>query len=186
MRVTKNSKKSVKYLTMIDQFLNQYILNNQFLILIASLFSCVLFAILITRVVFNFLLEQASKKYLKFKKILPKTTKYIKEEEELMRYKDNLPKAHSQLKAQYAQNSKNQKLPDYEIIEREKEQDLAQVEIVDIVKPIGFWTSVILGQKLTYLIQSAQMLNKKGDKGFWVSMVEAKDRVAGKQHSRGR
>ena len=164
MRVTKNSKKSVKYLTMIEQFLNQYILNNQFLILIASLFSCVLFAILITRVVFNFLLEQASKKYLKFKKILPKTTKYIKEEEELMRYKDNLPKAHSQLKAQYAQNSKNQKLPDYEIIEREKEQDLAQVEIVDIVKPIGFWTSVILGQKLTYLIQSAQMLNKKGDK----------------------
>lgn len=186
MRVTKNSKKSVKYLTMIEQFLNQYILNNQFLILIASLFSCVLFAILITRVVFNFLLEQASKKYLKFKKILPKTTKYIKEEEELMRYKDNLPKAHSQLKAQYAQNSKNQKLPDYEIIEREKEQDLAQVEIVDIVKPIGFWTSMILGQKLTYLIQSAQMLNKKGDKGFWVSMVEAKDRVAGKQHSRGR
>ena len=123
---------------MIDQFLNQYILNNQFLILIASLFSCVLFAILITRVVFNFLLEQASKKYRKLKKLLPKVTKYIKEEEELMRYKDNLPKAHSQLKAQYAQNSKNQESPSYEIIEREKEQDLAQVEIVDIVKPIGF------------------------------------------------
>ena len=45
---------------------------------------------------------------------------------------------------------------------------------------------MILGQKLTYLIQSAQMLNKKDSKGFWVSMVEAKDRVAGKQHSRGR
>jgi len=171
---------------MIEHFLNQYILNNQFLILIASLFSCVLFAILVTRMIFNFLLEQASKKYRTLKKLLPKTTKYIKEEEELMRYKDNLPKAHSQLKAQYAQNSRNQESPSYEIIQREKEQDLAQVEIVDIIKPIGFWTSMILGQKLTYLIQSAQMLNKKGDKGFWVSMVEAKDRVAGKQHSRGR
>ena len=63
---------------------------------------------------------------------------------------------------------------------------MEQVEIVDIIKPIGFWTSMILGQKLTYLIQSAQMLNKKDSKGFWVSMVEAKDRVAGKQHSRGR
>ena len=61
-----------------------------------------------------------------------------------------------------------------------------QMNIVDIVKPIGFWTSMILGQKLTYLIQSAQVLNKRGDKGFWASMIEAKERQAGKQHSRGR
>jgi hypothetical protein len=43
---------------------------------------------------------------------------------------------------------------------------------------------MILGQKLTYLIQSAQTLNKRGNKGFWVSMIEAKDRSAGRQHGR--
>jgi hypothetical protein len=60
-----------------------------------------------------------------------------------------------------------------------------QLEIVDFVKPVGFWTSMILGQKLTYLIQSANVLNKRGNKGFWVSMIEAKDRAAGRQHGRG-
>ena len=62
---------------------------------------------------------------------------------------------------------------------------MSQVDIVDIVKPIGFWTSLILGEKLTYLIQSAQVLNKRGNKGFWVSMVEAKDRINNRQRSRG-
>ena len=45
---------------------------------------------------------------------------------------------------------------------------------------------MILGQKLTYLIQSAHIINKRGKQGFWVSMIEAKERQHGKQHSRGR
>lgn len=169
---------------MINNILNSDILNNKALIIIASLFACVLFAIIITRMVFNFLLDQATKKYQKIKKILPKLNRYNKEDEELMRIKDKIPKAHSQIKFELKNNFVVDK-PDYELIPRQQEQDLMQSEIVDIVKPIGFWTSMILGQKLSYLIQSAQMLNKKGNKGFWVSMVEAKDRVAGKQHSRG-
>lgn len=170
---------------MISSFINSYIVNNQALVIICSLFACVLLAIVVIRLVFNFLLDQASKKYQKIKKIFPKSNKYLKEDEELMRLKDRIPKAHSQVKSELRGNFNNTK-PDYEIIAKESEQDLMQEEIVDIVKPIGFWTSMILGQKLTYLIQSAQMLNKKGKKGFWVSMVEAKDRVSGKQHSRGR
>jgi predicted PurR-regulated permease PerM len=171
---------------MLKEILNNYIFNNNLLILFLSLFFCVLFAIIILRIILNFVIDQVYKKYSKLKKILPKSQKSIKEEEELLRYKNNLPKAHSQVKSEINNMASNQELPVYELIERPKEQDLSQVEIVDIVKPIGFWTSMILGQKLTYLIQSAQMLNKKGSKGFWVSMVEAKDRVAGKQHSRGR
>ncbi len=170
---------------MFKEIFNNHIFNNEVLILLASLFACVLFAIIIIRITFNFLLDQASKKYKKLKKIFPKTQKYLKEEDELLRQKDRIPKAHSQLKSEVKNMGLSDERPIYEIIERPKEQDLTQVEIVDIVKPIGFWTSMILGQKLTYLIQSAQTLNKKGSKGFWVSMVEAKDRVAGKQHSRG-
>lgn len=171
---------------MFKEILNNYIFNGNLLIFLASLFACVLFAIIILRIILNFLFDQAYKKYKNLKKILPKSQKNLKEEEELILYKDKLPKAHSQIKSEMKNMVNSQELPTYEIIERPKEQDLSQVEIVDIVKPIGFWTSMILGQKLTYLIQSAQMLNKKGSKGFWVSMVEAKDRVAGKQHSRGR
>ena len=176
---------------MTHEIINNYIINNQVLILILSIFACVLFAIIIIRIILNFLINQAYKKYKALKdilpkNILPKTNKFLKEDEELLRHKNKIPKSNSQIKAEIRNAKMNEEQVLYEIIERPKEQDLTQVEIVDIVKPIGFWTSMILGQKLTYLIQSAQMLNKKDSKGFWVSMVEAKDRVAGKQHSRGR
>ncbi len=78
----------------------------------------------------------------------------------------------------------------YELIASQEQeldrQELSEVKIVDIVKPVGFWTSVILGQKMTYLIQSAKIINNRSKQGFWVSMIEAKEREAGKQHSRGR
>ena len=124
-------------------------------------------------------------------KLPTKSKKYLKEEEELRRYKDTLPRAHSEVKAEMrAKASKDAAAGGYEIIPSEDQErgksDLDQITIVDIVKPIGFWTSVILGQKLTFLIQSAQIINKRGDKGFWASMIEAKEREAGKQHARGR
>ena len=59
-------------------------------------------------------------------------------------------------------------------------------QIVDIVKPIGFWTSMVLGQKLTHLINSANIMNKDNRKGFWVRMVEAQDKAAGRQRGRSR
>ncbi|MFT4718212.1 MAG: hypothetical protein ACI9IL_000543 [Rickettsiales bacterium] len=68
----------------------------------------------------------------------------------------------------------------------ELENDVDEVEIVDIVKPVGFWTSVILGQKLTYLVSSAKIMNKNRKKGFWVSMVEAQGMAAGRERGKGR
>lgn len=113
--------------------------------------------------------------------------KSIKEEEELKRHRANIPKAHSELKRELAQKKKGDK--DYEVLESEnaQQEELEETQIVDIVKPIGFWTSMILGQKLTYLIKSAQIIqNRDNKKGFWVSMIEAKDRAAGRQQGRGR
>ena len=107
-----------------------------------------------------------------------------------MRKKSEIPRAHSEVKAEMQARGNQKESGSYEIVpSREQEmdrQEMNQMNIVDIVKPIGFWTSMILGQKLSYLIQSAQVLNKRGDKGFWASMIEAKERQAGKQHSRGR
>ena len=157
------------------------------------IFVAVFLIIIVTRVVLMFLLNQAYQRYLALKKtskklLFPSKKHFDKEDEELSRKKSEIPRAHSAVKAELQARGKQS--GSYEIItSREAEfdkQEMNQINIVDIVKPVGFWTSMILGQKLTYLIQSAQVLNKRGDKGFWASMIEAKEREAGRQHSRGR
>ncbi|MDX2083461.1 MAG: hypothetical protein SFV53_05710 [Rickettsiales bacterium] len=160
------------------------------------IFSAVFILIILIRLVLTFLLERAYKNLLKIKKkseqFFPKSDKkYIKEDEELLRKKfSEIPRAHSEVKAELQAKKNQSSSGTYEIITskqvEQERKELNEVNIVDIVKPVGFWTSMILGQKLTYLIQSAQILNKRGDKGFWASMIEAKERVAGRQHSRGR
>ncbi len=161
-----------------------------------AIFVFVFCAIIAARVILNYLLERAYQNILKMRKksakFFPKKNKkYLKEEDELLRKRlAEIPRAHSEVKAELQAKKMRAESGSYEIIEsQEREmdrQEMNQVNIVDIVKPIGFWTSMILGQKLTYLIQSAQILNKRGDKGFWASMIEAKERAAGRQHSRGR
>ena len=151
----------------------------------------VVISILLIRLVFFFLLRNAYNKYQLLKdkakeKFNSKFKRFDKEDEELMRVLESLPKAHS---AEKAQRRLNQQLAgSYELVaSAEQEQDrkdLAEVKIVDIVKPVGFWTSMILGQKLTYLVSAAQIINKRSQKGFWVSMVEAKERAAGRERGR--
>ena len=159
-------------------------------------FIAVFCLIVLTRLILTFLLERAHQNLLRMKKksekFFPKKIKkYFKEDEELLRKKSaEIPRAHSEIKAEMQAKSGQNQSGSYEIIASEEmeldRQELNDINIVDIVKPVGFWTSMILGQKLTYLIQSAQILNKRGDKGFWASMIEAKERTAGRQHSRGR
>jgi len=162
--------------------------------LLLEIFVAVFFIIIAARLILTFLLNQAYQRYKilkrKGKKLISSKKNFKKEDEELLRKKSEIPKAHSQVKAELRAKNFAQSNHSYEVIPSHEQeldkQDLNSVEIVDIVKPIGFWTSMILGQKLTYLIQSAQILNKRGNKGFWVSMIEAKEREAGKQHARGR
>ncbi len=59
-------------------------------------------------------------------------------------------------------------------------------QIVDIVKPIGKWTALILGQKLTHILSHAAMMNNKNSKGFWVNTMEAQSKdYSSKQRGRG-
>jgi len=145
---------------------------------------CIVFcSIILIRSIIIFLLYQARKKYQNLKKIsnkiLAKKLKKIPKEDDELFIKKTLT------------NSTNKNLnkdeKPYEIMpSNEQKNNLDDTKIVDIVKPIGFFTSMILGQKLTYLIQSAQIINKRENKGFWVSMIEAQERAAGRQHGRGR
>lgn len=158
------------------------------------IFITVFGLIIIFRLIFIFLINQAYKKYQNLKKLSQKhlTSKkknFVKTEEELFRQKFDIPRAHSQIKAEARLKKKQAESGSYELLvsaeQRQEQEERNKLNIVDIVKPIGFWTAMILGQKLTYLIQSAQVINKRSQKGFWVSMIEAKDRMAGRQHGRG-
>lgn len=160
--------------------------------LLLTIFVAALLFILATRIFFAVLFFFARAIYGKSKEtaelIKKDLKKFIKEDEELLRKLDEIPKAHSAVRADKIGKASQGQNQSYELIASEEQQkekaELAESKIVDIVKPIGFWTSMILGQKLTYLIQSAQVINKRANRGFWVSMVEAQEQVAGKQHGR--
>lgn len=161
--------------------------------ILAVIFITVFLLIMLTRILLPFFLNKAAQHYQTLKKVskeklFPDKKNFLTEDEELMKIKAGLPRAHSEVKAELmAMNNQNQ---GYEIMMSEEQEldreEMSKGTIVDIVKPVGFWTSMILGQKLTYLIQSAQALNKRGDKGFWASMIEAKERESGREHGRGR
>jgi hypothetical protein len=150
--------------------------------ILLGIFIAVLISIFLIRIILKILLLFAHKKYhsivqkiqskkaIKAEKVLPK------EDSELFISKEDLnslsPKKSIVEKIISARDEQNQR-------------DLAETKIVDIVKPVGFWTSMILGQKLTYLVSSAKLMNDNSNKGFWVSMVEAQERAQGRQKGRG-
>lgn len=164
------------------------------LLTLMGTFIVVFSLILLARFLLNFAVERAYNNLKKLKKIAVKKNpyakkNYVKEEDEIFLEKLDLPKAHSQRKAEFRAKLQGKHLSNgqYEVMNMaSQKQEVDEINIVDIVKPVGFWTSMILGQKLTYLVHSAQIINKRGDKGFWASMIEAKEKAAGRQHSRGR
>lgn len=63
--------------------------------------------------------------------------------------------------------------------------DLDRKEIVGIVKPVGKWTAMILGQKVSYLMQHAEQLKTQNDAGYWVNMIHAQEIAQGKHRGMG-
>lgn len=141
-----------------------------------AIFIVVLCTIIVTRAVLMIMLHFAKKHYHQIKeKIKNKRLKFEpKADEELMKVKeDELSISRPVVERMPA------------TIEQEQERsELSQTTIVDIVKPVGFFTSMILGQKLTYLVSSAKLMNQNSHKGFWVSMVEAQERAQGRERGR--
>lgn len=158
-----------------------------------AIFVSVLLLILLIRVIFTVLIHFAKLKYQNLKKTANNfkkdVKKFIKEDEELLRKLDEIPKAHSATRASKIGKPAVEN-ESYELIPSQQQEldkeEMNKVSIVDIVKPMGFWTSMILGQKLTYLIQSAQIINKRGRQGFWVSMIEAQEQAQGRERGRMR
>ena len=143
--------------------------------LLVAIFVVVLIAIILIRIIIGILLHFAKKKYQniikKIKSKIPiKADKFIPKADEALFRNKELPR------------ELVEKIPSTE--QQQDNQDLMETKIVDLVEPVGFWTSMILGQKLTYLISSAKIMNQNSHKGFWVSMVEAQERAQGRQKGR--
>ncbi len=152
--------------------------------ILIGLFIAVLCGIVLIRIIFKIMLHFARKKYKKLKQLhknfkeryQQKVTPENKEDTDLLRAKEELfaPK----VPAPPVFEKMNSEA------EQEEKQELQEVKIVDIVKPMGFWTSMILGNKLTYLVSSAKLMNENSKKGFWVSIIEAQEKAQGREKGR--
>ncbi|MDR2527167.1 MAG: hypothetical protein LBC92_04820 [Rickettsiales bacterium] len=125
-------------------------MNNDKILLIAGLviLSLILSIIIIRTFLYFFLLsiDVVSKPFKK-----QDAKKYDKEEDELLRDK----------KKEKSKENLHHRQDDFQVEEREPER------IVGIAKPVGFWTSFIIGKNLTSLMQQ---------KGLWTERIKSKER----------
>ena len=145
--------------------------------LIIFLLSILFFLIIsITRIVLYFVFKGIINKY---KKLLDV-------------FKDKLGKK--------SESKNNTNRDDKRIRDKEKEKELdkvyrinqeeqilqqpMQTKIVGIVKPIGRWTQLILGQKVSYMMQQANALKQQTEHGYWQTMVHSHDTRKGKGFGR--
>jgi len=151
------------------------------IITIAILFVIVLLFIILVRLFFKITLFFLMKKYRLYKERFK-----LKREEKFFRKEDD-----ELLKDKVKEEEKFQSLELMDISEEEKDrikeginQDIEEGRIVGVAEPVGFWTSLILGQKLTFLVNQAHAMEKEG-KGFWVALVNAQARSQERTRGRG-
>ncbi|MFC1659794.1 hypothetical protein ACFL0U_04480 [Pseudomonadota bacterium] len=150
------------------------------IIRVLIIFVVLLVLVFLVRLFFNitlFFLVRKYKGYRKKKKLKfdkKDVASTPKEDEELLRDKESELVGVEKIPVEYD--------PEQELGE---EGEIEEGKIVGIAEPIGFWTSLILGQKLTFLVNQAHYLSQKGKKGFWVALVEAQGRSRDRQRGRG-
>jgi hypothetical protein len=69
----------------------------------------------------------------------------------------------------------------------EKKQQIGgkdDTTIVGIAEPTGFWSKFVMSQKMGFLMQFQQQMNK-GRSGFWVNLINAQARSQSKEKGRG-
>ena len=72
------------------------------------------------------------------------------------------------------------------LVKVEKKLDLKQdTVIVDIAKPVGFWSKLIMSQKLGFMMALTQQINKNHNHGYFVNLIRAQSRSQSKEKGRG-
>jgi len=137
----------------------------------AFLFCCVVLIFLI-RSILELIIYFSYKNYQKFKskshKLFSKSSKkFDKIDEELFRKKSEIPKSHSQIRAE---NTKRKVQAEYQIL---NENFLEDEKIVGIAQPLGFWTRKIFGERIATVIAQAESMKKGESTKFWQNFVKA-------------
>ena len=153
--------------------MSEYTLIN-FIIVILGIAVCCVILVLIIRSILSMVIYFSYKKYLKLKetaqKILPQSKKnFIKEDEELSRKKDEIPKAHSKVKADNI-NAKNQQK--FQIL-NEDSKNLEEETIVGVAPTIGFWTKKIFGERIAVIMAQAESMKQGESTKFWQNFIKA-------------
>ena len=153
--------------------MSEYTLIN-FIIVLLGIAVCCVILVLIIRSILSLVIYVSYKKYLKLKetaqKILPQSKKnFIKEDEELSRKKDEVPKAHSQVKADNINAKKQQK---FQIL-NENKKGREEETIVGVAPTIGFWTQKIFGERIAVIMAQAESMNKGESTKFWQNFIKA-------------
>ena len=153
--------------------MSEYTLIN-FIIVLLGIAVCCVILVLIIRSILSLVIYVSYKKYLKLKetaqKILPQSKKnFIKEDEELRRKKDEVPKAHSQVKADNI-NAKNQQK--FQIL-NENKKGQEEETIVGVAPTIGFWTQKIFGERIAVIMAQAESMKQGESTKFWQNFIKA-------------
>ena len=153
--------------------MSEYTLIN-FIIVLLGIAVCCVILVLIIRSILSLVIYVSYKKYLKLKetaqKILPQSKKnFIKEDEELSRKKEEIPKAHSQVKADNI-NAKNQQK--FQIL-NENKKGQEEETIVGVAPTIGFWTQKIFGERIAVIMAQAESMKQGESTKFWQNFIKA-------------
>ncbi|NBX52955.1 MAG: hypothetical protein EBT63_04830 [Proteobacteria bacterium] len=144
----------------------------KFLIIACGFLICCVVLIFLIRSILELIIYFSYKNYQKLKsksqKLFPKTSKkFDKVDEELSRKKLEIPKAHSQTRAENIQRSFQS---EYQIL---NENSFEEEKIVGIAKPLGFWTRKIFGERIATVIAQAESMKKGESTKFWQNFVKA-------------
>ena len=156
-------------------------------ILIIFVLTVILFFVItIIRVITTIVLRYTINKYMKLLTLLrPKdkvSNNYIPSNRNDVLFRD---KDIEKRKEQEALKISNvQKLPKLNNQNIDLEPNYNKKHIVGMVKPIGYWTSLIMGQRVVSLMQHAEQLREQNDDGYWVNMMNARDIAKGKGRGR--
>jgi Tfp pilus assembly protein PilE len=167
--------------------MSEYTLINFIIVFLGFILCCVVL-VLVIRSILALIIYISYKKYLKLKesakKILPQSKKnFIKEDEELSRKKDEIPRAHSKTKADILNAKKQQK---FEILE-ENNVNVEEEFIVGVAPAVGFWTRKLFGERIATIMAQADSMKKGESTQFWQNFIKAsraQERVKNSQYQR--
>ncbi|MDR2527281.1 MAG: hypothetical protein LBC92_05410 [Rickettsiales bacterium] len=93
------------------------------------------------------------------------------------RYKINKAKRIKFLKRQAEKIDKEKQRTEYNDLKIGKGlQHKEQEKIVGFVKPVGFWSSLLLGEKLTDVFNNSKKISIENSKQFWETVAETQAR----------